>query len=93
MEESAYVIHIAGRIKESTQKMKWKIIVEVAKVLPDDATVTPAECTAAVEAARTICCLVRTGCICFDLGGNLIEDWSGNKTWTRNKMKEDFEAL
>ena len=34
--------------------MKWSTIVEVAKVLPDDATITQAECTAAVEVVRTI---------------------------------------
>ena len=67
-------------------------MVDVAKVLSDDATVTQAECTAAVEAARAICCLARTECICFDLDGNMIEHWSGNKTRTRNKMKEDFEG-
>ena len=53
--------------------MKWKPNVEVAKVLLDDATITHAECTAAVEAAKAICCLARTGNICFDFGGNLIE--------------------
>ena len=31
---SAYVIQIAERIEESTQKMKWKTSVDVAKVLP-----------------------------------------------------------
>ena len=58
--------------------MKWRTITEVAKILPDNATVTQAECTAAVEAARAICCLARTGSICFDLDGILIEDC--NKT-------------
>ena len=47
---SAFVMQIDERIEESTQKMKWKTIVEVAKVLPDDATITQAECTAVVEA-------------------------------------------
>ena len=59
--------------------MKWKTIVEVTKVLPDDATITQAECTFAVEAAKAICCLARTGSISFDLDGNLIEDCSRNK--------------
>ena len=77
------------KIDENTHKMKWRTIIEVAKIFPDDATVTQAECTAAVEAARAICCLARTGRICFDLDGKLIEDWRGNKTTTRNKMKED----
>ena len=72
--------------------MKWRTITEVAKILPDDATVTQVECTAAVEAARAICCLARTGSICFDLDGNLIEDCSRNKTKKRNTMKDDFEG-
>ena len=86
------MIQIAERIEESAQKMKWTTIVEVAKVLPDDAPKTQAECTAAVDAVRAICCLARTGCICFDLDGNLIEDWSGNTTRTRNRMQEDYEG-
>ena len=72
--------------------MKWRTITEVAKILPDNATVTQAECTAAVEAARATCCLSRTGSICFDLDGNLIEDCSRNKTKKLNKMKDDFEG-
>ena len=72
--------------------MKWKTINEVAKILPDGATVTQAECTAAVEAARAICCLARTGIICLDLAGNLIEDCSRNKTKKRNIMKDDFKG-
>ena len=35
--------------------MKCRTITEVAKILPDNATVTQAECTAAVEAAKAIC--------------------------------------
>ena len=72
--------------------MKWRTIIEIAKIIPDDATVTQAECTAAVEAARAICCLARTGSICFDLDGNLIEVCSRNKTKKRNDMKDDFEG-
>ena len=49
------MIQSAERIEESTEKMKWKTIVEVAKVLLDDATITQADCTAAVEAASAIC--------------------------------------
>ena len=90
--ESAYVIPIAEKIEDDTHKMKWKTIIEVAQILPDDATVTQAECTAAVRAARAICCLARTGSICFDLDGNLIEDCIRNKTMKRNKMKDDFEG-
>ena len=60
--------------------MKWRTIIEVAKVLPDDAAVTQAECTAASEAAIAICCLARSGSICFDLDGKLIEDCSRNRT-------------
>ena len=37
--------------------MKWRTITEVAKILLDNATVTQAKCTAAVEAARAICCV------------------------------------
>ena len=36
-------------------KMKLKTITEVAKILPNNATVTQAECTAAVDAAKAIC--------------------------------------
>ena len=72
--------------------MKWKTITEVAKILLDNATVTQAECTAAVEAARAICCLARPGSICFDLDGNLIEDNSRNTTKKRHKMREEFEG-
>ena len=89
---SAYVIQIVEKIEEVTHKMKWRTITEVAKILPDNATVTQAECTAAVEAARAICWLARTGSICFDLHGNLIEDCSRNKTKKRNKTKDDFKG-
>ena len=44
--------------------------VEVAKTLPDDATITETETTAAVEAARAICCSVQSAWIRFDLDGN-----------------------
>ena len=37
---SVYVIQSSERIKEHVGKMVWKTIVEVAKVLPDDATIT-----------------------------------------------------
>ena len=33
---SAQVIQSAQRIEESTEKMRWKTLVEVAKVLSDD---------------------------------------------------------
>ena len=72
--------------------MKWKTITEVAKILPDNATVTQAECTAAVDAAKAICSLARRGSICFDLDGNLIGDYSRNTTKKRHKMKEEFEG-
>ena len=51
--------------------MKWRTVIEVAKTLPNDATVTEAECTAAVELTRAFCSLARTGRISFDLDGNL----------------------
>ena len=66
---SAYVIQVAERIDEDMHKMKWRTIIEVAKILPEDATVMKTECTAAVEAARAICCLARTVCKCCDLAG------------------------
>ena len=53
---------------------------------------TQAECTAAVEAARAICSLARTGCISSDLDGNLIEDYNKNKTRKRNEMEADSEG-
>ena len=72
--------------------MKWKTIIEVEKILPGDATVTQAECTAVVGAARAICCLARAGSICLDLDGHLIDYCSSNKTKKRNNMKDDFEG-
>ena len=70
--------------------MKWKTITEVTQILPDNATVTQAECAAAVDAAA-ICSLARSGSTCSGLDGNLIED-SRNKTKKRHKMKEEFEG-
>ena len=58
---SAYVIQASERIEEAAEKMEWRTIVEVATVFPGDATITQAETTAAVEAARACCCLVQTG--------------------------------
>ena len=87
---SAYVIQSSERIEEHAEKMRWKTIVEVAQILPDDATIVLAESTAAVEAARAICCPARTGRICFDLDGNLIENWDENGTRRGNKMKERY---
>ena len=89
---SAYVIQVAEGIVEDMHQMRWKTIIEVAKFLPNDATVTQAECTA-VETAKAICCLARAGCICFHLDGNLIEDYNKNKTRKRDGMEEDFEDL
>ena len=89
--DSAFVIQFAERIEEEIYQIKWRIIVEFEKILADDATVTHAECTAAVEAARAICCLARAGCICFDLDGKLTEDHN-NKTRKRNEMKADSEG-
>ena len=77
---------IAERIEEDIHQMKWRTIIEVATILPEE------ECTAAVEAARTICCLARTGCICFDVDGHVIEDYNQNKTMKRNDMRADFEG-
>ena len=65
--------------------------VEVAKVLPGDATITQAETAAAVEAARATSCRAQTGQIIFGLDGNLIEEWDKNAKWTKNRMKEHTE--
>ena len=62
------------------------------KTLPDDATLTQAECTAASAAVLAICCLARTGSICFDLDEKSIEDCSRNRTKKRNSMAEDVEG-
>ena len=62
---SAYVIQAWERIVEAAEKMEWNTIVEVANVLPDDATITQAETTAAVDAVTAICYLVHTGQIIF----------------------------
>ena len=40
---SACVIQVAERIEEDSSQMKWKTIIEVARVLPNDASVTQAE--------------------------------------------------
>ena len=46
----------------------------VAEVLLDDATITQAECTAAVEAAKApFTVWLELVYSCFDLDGNLIE--------------------
>ena len=48
------MIQVAERIEEDVHLMKWRTVIEVAKKkknLPNDATVTQAECTAAVETA------------------------------------------
>ena len=73
--------------------MCWKTIVEVAKTLPDHATITQAETTAAVEVARAICCLVQSGCTRSDLDGNLMEDWDENGKGNRNRMKDHTEGM
>ena len=51
---SAYVIQIAEKLTKITHKIKWTTIIDIAKILLDDATVTQAECTAAVDAAKAI---------------------------------------
>ena len=88
---SAYAIQVTERIGDEVQVRKWRTIIEVAKILPNDATVTQAECTAAVETARAICYLARTRCICYDLDGNLIKDYNESKTRKRDVMEDDFE--
>ena len=78
---SAYVIQVAEGIVEDMHQMRWKTIIEVAKFLSNDATVTQAECTA-VETAKAICCLARAGCIfAFHQDGN------------KRRNGKDFEDL
>ena len=89
---SAYVFQVAERIEENVHPMEWRTIIEVEKFLPNDATVTQAECTVAVKAAKAICCLARRGCISSDLDGNLIEDYNESKTRKRGEMEDDFEG-
>ena len=84
---SAYVIQVAERIEEDAHQIKWKTIIEVARIIVNDATVTQAECTAAVEAAKAVCCLARTGSMCFDLDGKLIDDYKNCKD---NTSKDPF---
>ena len=64
--------------------MKLMTIVEVASILPNDASVPQAECTSAVEAAKAECCLARTGTCTLILDGKLIEDYK-NKTRTKDR--------
>ena len=62
--------------------------------LLDDATITQAETTVIVEAARVVCSLVHTGCT-FDLDGNFVEDWDGkekaNQDWTTDFTENRHE--
>ena len=37
---SAYVIQVTERIEEDASPLKWKTIIEIAKILPNDASVT-----------------------------------------------------
>ena len=83
---NSYVIERGARVEAV------RSCFDCAKILTVDATVMQAECTAAVEAARAICCLARAGCICLDLDGKLIEDYNENKTRKRNEMKADSEG-
>ena len=79
-------------IEGELSRMTWRTIIEVAKTLPDNATVTQAECNAASEAAIATCCLARTGSICFDLNGKLVEHCCRNRTKKRKSMEEDVEG-
>ena len=86
---SAYVMQIAEKIEEELSNMKWKTLIEDAKILLEGSTVTQAECTAASEAALAISSLARTGSICFDLDEKLIEDCTRNRPKKRNWEKQD----
>ena len=54
---SGNVIQIAERLEEG-KEMKWKTVVEVARVLPNEVTITEGELMAASDAARAVCCLI-----------------------------------
>ena len=60
---SACVIHIVDRIEEIIEKMKWKTIVEVGRVLPNDSTDCHTRrmhnCCGSSK-SRALCSLVRT---------------------------------
>ena len=71
------------RIAENAEKMVWKTIVEDAKVLPNDATITQATAFGAVEAAKAICCSL-------DLCGHLIEEWGKNENRNRKKNRNEI---
>ena len=88
---SAYVMQIAEKIEEELSNMKWKTLIEVAKILLEGSTVTQAECTAASEAALAICSLARTGSICFDLDEELIKDCTRNRKYT--KLMKEYEEM
>ena len=88
---SAYAIQASERIEEAAEKMEWRTKVEVAKVPPDDATISQAETTAAVEAARATCCLDQSGQNIYDLDGKLIDEWDKSAKRTKNKMKDNTE--
>ena len=75
---SVYVAQSSERTEENAENMTWKTCVEVAKVLPDVATITPAETFAAIEAAEAVCWLIRTGSISFHLSVHLLEEWGKN---------------
>ena len=80
-----------SKIEQALQKMELEYSWSTLRKIHDDATITQAETTAVVEAARSICCLVQTGQI--NKGGKLIEEWNqimGRKRsgWKRT-LKED----
>ena len=88
---SSSAIRASERIEEAAEKMERRTIVQVAKVLLDDATIKHAETTAAVKAVRATCSLVQTGQIIFDVGGNLIEECDKNTKRTEIRIKENTE--
>ena len=91
-EQSGISFCHAERIEEDLHQINWRTVIEVAKILPTDATVTQAECTAAVEAAKATCCLARKGCISSDLDGNLIEEYNKTRQGKGTKWKNTFEG-
>ena len=87
----AYVIQASERKGEAVEKMEWRTMGGVAKVLPDDVTMTHAETIVAGEAVRVIGCLRQDGQFTFDVDGDLIEEWDENAKRTKFRMKENTE--
>ena len=84
---SVYVIQVAERIEEDMHQMKWRTIIEVANILPNDATLIQDECTAAVGASRAIAAWLEQDVFALT--------WTGiwSKTTTKNKTRKKAEQI